>query len=124
MTPQEVLSAAADHMEEVGLYKGDFYDSDDMDDMYACCPLLTEVVEEARNKSCCALGAIYAVVPTRFTRARVDIEPLVDRATGLLVGHLGVHSVNAIPDWNDAPERTQEEVVAALRAAARLEENA
>lgn len=124
MTPQEVLSAAADHMEEVGLYKGDFYDPGDRGHRYADHALLGPVILGAQQKPCCALGAIYAAAaPSLRLGMRIDTDPLAGRATSLLVRQIGLEDEVSIPDWNDAPERTQEEVVAALRAAAQLEEN-
>lgn len=71
----------------------------------------------------CTEGAIYAAA---------DSHPLVTITIGwgkarlacdFLVKHLPHASVpdkNPIADWNDAPERTQEEVVAKLREVATL----
>ena len=44
MTPADTLRAAADHMEKVGKYEGDYYRD-----------------EECADSPCCAVGAIWAV---------------------------------------------------------------
>lgn len=59
------------------------------------------------NATCwCAYGALQSVAYHGF---------LLDDAARVLTSIVG-----CIPDWNDAPERTQPEVVAALRNAATL----
>jgi hypothetical protein len=60
----------------------------------------------------CALGAIWASEPS-FDAQRRAIEAL--RA---------VAGVRHVPKWNDSKRRTQDEVVAALREAARREREA
>jgi hypothetical protein len=122
MTPQEILTRAADHLERVGLYKGDFYDSRDKASQYAERAITTEVISEVQDKPCCALGAIYAVTPA-MPRERIDILGDVERASRLLARHISPEYDTAdIPTWNDWTNRTKEDVVAALRAAAQLEE--
>jgi hypothetical protein len=41
-----------------------------------------------------------------------------DRAAEILRRHLSLYSIQDIPAWNDAPERTKEGVTATLRCAA------
>lgn len=60
------------------------------------------------NAACwCAMGAIF-----REARGAGDLTRPAYDALADVIGH------GHIPSWNDAPERTQAEVVAALRAAA------
>jgi hypothetical protein len=62
-----------------------------------------------RACSWCAMGAIAKV--QNLPRA----PQLYDSASKLLAHHLKIDIV----DWNDAPERTREDVVQALRSAAK-----
>ena len=55
----------------------------------------------------CASGAIIAV-SVRKLQARLNARVAIRESLG----------VASLTEWNDAPERTQDEVVAALRAAA------
>jgi hypothetical protein len=59
-------------------------------------------------RACCVIGAIRCV-------AGLFDFGLGDRAKQTLASHLGVTN---LADWNDAPERTKEQVIAALSAAA------
>lgn len=56
----------------------------------------------------CAMGAILEVTDIKFHV----------RAMRLLCRHLGSQHIDYIPDWNDSPSRTKEEVISALREAA------
>jgi hypothetical protein len=67
---------------------------------------------DLRACSFCILGAIRRVGGTGHDRWK---------AVGALCRSLGIEN---IAEWNDAPERTQEEVVAALRASAAKAEGA
>ena len=68
----------------------------------------------------CALGAIInvAVAMRLGSGALTDIEALVDPALAALAAAVGEDGVMG---WNDRPGRTQEEVVAMLRAVAATE---
>jgi hypothetical protein len=55
----------------------------------------------------CAMGAIVRA-------ANIEDDEYYEAALTELSAHVGFH----VPTWNDAPERTQSEVVSALRAAA------
>lgn len=67
------------------------------------------------NSCMCAEGAIYAAVGRDPMRGR---ESIADGASKFLAKLLPFHDGNAIAHWNDAPERTQAEVVIKLREAA------
>ena len=64
----------------------------------------------------CAVGAIRAASGLRAYMPTAH-SPVAWRARQRLVQRVGA----AIVDWNDAPERTAEEVAQALEAAARFE---
>lgn len=64
----------------------------------------------AVDGKCCAYGALMDVSPLR------DIDPLQD-ALGAAIGVRGAYK---LWDWNDAPERTQAEVLAAFDRAIEL----
>jgi hypothetical protein len=89
---------AADHIERTGLHKGE---SSDWTQVANGARWGTEVVE--KGIPCCALGAVWAY-NADLTPVGID-EFFLQRATGYA----------SIPSWNDAPERTAEEVVAFLR---------
>lgn len=63
------------------------------------------------NAECwCALGALYAAA------SRLSVDSY--RTIAALSGHLGLQGRGALVNWNDAPERTQQQVVQALHNAA------
>ena len=109
-SPAEVLDAAADRIERDGWYRGDFF---------ADPPPFFNVDDIARiliatPKPCCVSGALIA--ETGYYETSFD-----SAAETLLMQHLGLRWIDELPRWNDAPGRTKEEVVAALRAAAAKE---
>lgn len=96
MEPHELAARAADYIEEHGHTKF--------------------ILEDAKGRVCLNGAIIKAGGGSCAPRALVSI-PDGWRATMLLVeNYLGgpIHPV----DWNNAPERTQDEVVAVLRAVA------
>lgn len=99
MTPREVLLKAAELVER-GWCQG-HYALDDHGN-----PALVE------DDACyfCAEGAIIAAMRNDHGRDFMETVRALGRA-------IGVHNSKIIP-WNDAPGRTQAEVVAALKAAA------
>lgn len=85
----DVLDRAADEIEARGWHQGDWIEDD--------------------TGCVCAEGALY------FAGASAKLVAVSISPTGKLFrDHIG----ESIVDWNDAPERTQAEVVAALRSAA------
>jgi hypothetical protein len=97
-TVSEILSAAADLIEPEGAWtKGQF--SRDKEGFYSA--------TSGRKAVCwCALGAIKRTAPD--TEAAMAARDCLKSITSSV----------SVADWNDAPERTQAEVVAKLREAA------
>lgn len=103
-TIREVLLAAADHIEKVGLHKRQYYGSG-----YPEGRSLDEDPLPTNQRPCCSYGAIGAVLGVS------PASGIVDGCAEWLGDSLGVTSVVV---WNDDPARTQEEVVTAFRRAA------
>lgn len=109
MSAREILLKAAQVIESNGHFKGDFVDFDEIERAYwkegaelvwSDCPV-------------CAYGAINIAAcgqPTRLSAAG-------ERAAAAFARHLGIPR-SGIGTWNDAPDRTVAEVVAALRECA------
>ena len=103
-----ILDEAANVIRRNGLHQGSFCDdgplrkTDDPLD-FACCTYLAANHEHPRRTS-----------------------DRSEAAYGALVRHLGISDElgNTVADWNDAPDRTAEQVIAALEAAARAEREA
>lgn len=102
MTPAEILDAAADHVEKVGWIQGSLYD-------YSA--------ENRETSRCCAIGALEMASGVRVD-PRLNYYAMYE-ARRILADHLGTDSQSGIPNWNDDEERTQGEVVTALREAAK-----
>lgn len=62
--------------------------------------------------SYCALGACFAA------RSNADVGAINDRLAQAVAAALGFQDPGEVARWNDAPERTQPEVVVKLREAA------
>lgn len=114
MDASETLSRAADLLEKPGAWmQGDFWRLADGVTYEKAVDY--GVVEDAEPVCFCAYGAIS------YARGIIDcnqddtmaIEPFLGAAIGDMTPF-------ALSTWNDAPERTQAEVVAALRQAADL----
>jgi hypothetical protein len=104
LTTAELLERAADRIERVGLLHGDYGTA------------------EGPN---CAVGAlIFEYDPERARHAglifEVEREPVVKCAVAALHSAIKTSSLFA---WNDSPQRTPEEVAAAMRKAAQLSNN-
>jgi len=97
-TTADKVRAAADHIEKYGLHKGAMYAEQGA------------VVEQ--GIPCCTVGALHA-----FGVNDDPVREAVARAAGPDVWD-DYNQVDEIPIWNDADERTADEVVAALRKAA------
>lgn len=101
MTTRAVLLKAAEHIERHGWQQNEYGQN---------------------GRPCCAAGAMMQVT-NHLSSMRV-----LTRSFVALVRHLGLkqapndlsynHLVGSIANWNDAPGRTGDEVIAALRAAA------
>lgn len=114
MQVKELLLKAADHINEVGLHKGNFF----------------EDYDRMNTGPCCTRGAFEVAAGYRQAEDYGVIQAALQRIDGArraLAAHLGLElneRDEPVAAWNDAPERTKEEVVAALRAcaAAQLED--
>lgn len=107
MTAPEVLESAADLLEKPGAWtqgaaSRDVFGNPDGD---------SEIWPDA--VCWCAWGAILKVTGNTSI---VGSDQRPKTAAALLERHIGTNDVTT---WNDAPERTQAEVVSALRQAAR-----
>lgn len=108
MNAQDILTAAADLIEEKGAITqcGEYYDE------YTDCY--------------CALGAIAKVTGYNFSldawSGSVSLHLVDDgartEAAQTLAEHLGFESWHAIPDWNDRDVSGWQDVVHAMRGAA------
>lgn len=106
MTPQEILTAAADLIEEKGAITqdGDYYDPD--------------------TGCYCALGAIAKVTGFDFNHGQwsVNYHIIADgdrtEAAQTLAESLGFTSCHEIPAWNDHEVTGWQDVVTAMRGAA------
>lgn len=98
LTVSEVLSKAADLLEPEGAFTKGAYARDIFN---------ADVDEDAPDAVCwCAIGALWLTSPTGKTTQ--EARRYLLEVTG-----------QGITAWNDAPERTQAEVVAALREASK-----
>lgn len=99
MTPCEALLTAASFIQQRGWCQGRFTRGDG---------------------ALCALGALQKA--TIFDPNAKHAASAYTAATELLSRHLGFKDGDvgcSVPGWNDDPERTKEEVVAALQSAAK-----
>lgn len=103
LRPSEVLDKAADLIEPEGAWTQGTWarDASGSDN------------PDPTNEVCwCGWGAIYKVAGYEWPRYALEAAGFADRTVGAACGAYQV--------WNDAPERTQIEAVAALRKAAEL----
>lgn len=103
-----ILDRAADVIERNGLHKGSF------------CAMGPDLPKLLSNRACCARGAINFAANGENPQQTSDAGELAHDA---LCRHLGISGNvdQSVADWNDAPDRTAEQVIAALRGAARAE---
>jgi hypothetical protein len=104
MTPQEVLIKAAELLESSPTAWTQDWLARNTDGN-------TTSPRNPNACSWCAMGAIAKV------QNKPDASQTYDPASRLLASHLGVN----IADWNDNHLRTREEVIAAMREAAKLQ---
>lgn len=77
-----------------------------------------KVYDEAGMPCWCAIGALFAAAPNLTP---VTMEPIRKRVEAVLgLSPAGNGDIYPLALWNDAPDRTQAEVVDALRKAAAL----
>lgn len=102
-----ILDEAANVIRRNGLHKGSFYDKG----------------SSAPNWSCCTYGAINIASGGNSPQATNDAGKLAYAALTKFLG-LSDGIGDCIADWSDHPDRTAEQVIAALEAAARAEREA
>ena len=93
-TPDEMLRAAADYLEEHGWIQGEGIRADG---------------------AACALGAIWAVGGSVLNTPESHEETAARLLLQQRIAALGYPHPDCIPSWNDELERTQAEVIAVLR---------
>lgn len=93
MTPQEILNAAADHIEEYGWQRGGY---------------------GQKEEPCCVLGALSVAAASNGASLR-EAQAGFYSTRDIVKDQTGVRSV---ADWNDVIAQDAEEVVAMLRKAA------
>lgn len=105
-----LLRKAADIIEERGLHKGSFVDRAAADEATcAPCTLGALLIAAGAEIRANANSGNFYLWPTAARFARVD--------STLNYLEQFVHTQH-LPDWNDEPDRTKEDVVRTLRAAA------
>ena len=109
-TQADKVRAAADYIERAGLHKGDLYDREFLQGKAPNEPgSYSDPLEDGRvvatETPCCTYGALLAFDYWEGFRLLMGFER-----------HIGITGTSAVGPWNDAPERTKEEVVAALRS--------
>lgn len=102
----DVLDKAADLIEPKGRWAQGAYIRDGMGHL---------LIRAEPNACFCVLGALAEASGIRPYKPWDGHD--ADRAREPLAETIGI-TVHEIPEWNDAPERTQAEVVAKLREAA------
>lgn len=101
-TTAEIIRKAADHIEQVGLHKGNMFKGGVMRD----------------DVPCCTLGAFAIVTGEPFGEAGLEAEVAVVEALGLKPTEPGEFAHRPLPAWNDRPSQRKGKLVAALRRAA------
>jgi len=103
-----ILDKAADVIERNGWYQGSYF-NEVAGRAPADCPV-------------CTYGAIHIAAfgePTPVLETEESAMGEANRAVNVLRKYLGITSVGAV--WNDASDRTAEQVITALRGAAQAE---
>ncbi|MFD4474620.1 hypothetical protein ACFWPU_00685 [Streptomyces sp. NPDC058471] len=119
MTPQEACVEAARIIERDGWHQGNYYKEPEGDDFFSP---RAQVAAKAAAKAAapvCALGAINRAVSGNAAYSR----PIALQARELLSKHIGTPNGRAfpyIPEWNDDPARSAEDVILALKHASQL----
>lgn len=120
----QVARDAADHIEKVGHYKG-FYFKDEGPDGEGEWSRQLSLLEdpESANRPCCIVGALYVATDA----LPLDARNLDERAWEIAVQIEDWLDMTGprkfLPDWNDAPQTTAEDVTKVLRDFADYVEN-
>lgn len=109
--PRQILRGAAEYISEHGWNQGDFRD--------------------AQTGAVCAAGGIFAVLGFEYDEDGLPAsnttykEYVAETALAMLADSVGIvppghSSISDIPEWNDAPERTAEDVILAMKRASEI----
>lgn len=113
MKTSELLRKAADEIRRRGWFQGAYGDVDPDGE--------TPLDEQMKTCRVCAWGAVRSAANGSPYGWEHDTATPVDRSILALTGVIPIPSV---PDWNDAPGRTVEEVLDAFERAAQAAETA
>jgi hypothetical protein len=101
----DILDKAAKHLQRVGHFKGYLYD---------------ERQAKGTALESCRVCAIGAILVAAYGKPRYPAEePLVGGVGDLAILALTEHVDEPVPSWNDASERTVDEITAAMRDTAK-----
>lgn len=109
-TAKQIISCAADHIEKFGLLKDGFWTYDN-------------ALHPVKEGPCCTWGAMMVCDVSPMVTFPQDAEKSVAYAVAMSLLRDKLDEIapgTGIPGWNDAPERTKEEVVAFLRSVAEV----
>jgi len=101
-----LLGVAADLVERVGLWPGDYW------------PGCAEFSVYCEGDPVCALGALIVADAGPGAPPPVELSAAVEQACAAVECHLGLSGQGAVPEWADAHGQTAGEVAAVLRATA------
>jgi hypothetical protein len=107
MTDQEMLRAAADYIETYGLHKGDYFDDTyDGEGKPPCCGYgALRMIDGSLRKT--RAGWEWALTPSEVRSQRYRV---IRKLTLGFLGPNGDDGNDNYASWNDAPDRTKEEV--------------
>lgn len=118
----EQLNTAAEHIERHGLHKVDFYGLAGPD---GCACVLGAIANACGCDAECVDYQPAAIAFLEYLVLNVPGLALIyhpgfpDDGADMALALAGVNLIETVGGWNDAPERTAEQVAATLRAAAR-----
>jgi hypothetical protein len=123
----DVLNAAADHITRHGLHKGEFFSP--TDDLCACVlgtiAIVTTLANEDRDADTvdCEPAAVAFLEYLAVTAPHLVLKlhggaAITTTGDDVFFTAAGVNLIETVGAWNDAPERTAEQVVDTLRSAA------
>lgn len=126
--PKQICADAAEIIQRDGWYQGDFYPdpqtswrADETDDEHSDRYLYEDWLAD-RTAPVCAMGAIRRAVTggsVMDIMSGATDRQLVRQAADLLAGTIGPSTTALdVPRWNDARERTREDVILAFKQAA------
>jgi hypothetical protein len=114
-TPQELIAAGREIIERDGWHQGFYYRLPALDALRASCDYDAELAASERAPVC-SEGALRRALTGRADRVLRDDSSagLFQQARMLLEAAAGV---NHVPNWNDDPSRTVEDVLLAFKRA-------